>query len=35
MALAGPGVTAHVEEAREVLEVGCGIGVGPVDIARE
>ncbi len=24
----------HVEEAREVLEVGCGIGVGPALIAR-
>jgi SAM-dependent methyltransferase len=24
----------HVEDAREVLEVGCGIGVGPVNLAR-
>lgn len=24
----------HVEEAREILEVGCGIGVGPVHAAR-
>jgi len=24
----------HVEEAREVLEVGCGIGVGPANLAR-
>jgi ubiquinone/menaquinone biosynthesis C-methylase UbiE len=25
----------HVEEAQEVLDVGCGIGVGPVYIARQ
>ncbi len=24
----------HVEDAREVLDVGCGIGVGPVHVAR-
>ena len=25
----------HVEAAAEVLDVGCGIGVGPVDLARD
>ena len=25
----------HVEDAREILEVGCGIGVGPAHAARE
>jgi len=25
----------HIEEAREVLEIGCGIGVGPVRMARK
>jgi SAM-dependent methyltransferase len=25
----------HVDEAREVLEVGCGIGVGPANLARD
>ena len=25
----------HIEDAREVLNVGCGIGVGPAYIARE
>jgi SAM-dependent methyltransferase len=25
----------HVDQAREVLEVGCGIGVGPANLARD
>ena len=38
--MGGPGATkellalCHVDEAREVLEVGCGIGVGPANLAR-
>jgi ubiquinone/menaquinone biosynthesis C-methylase UbiE len=38
--MGGPGATkellalCHVDEAREVLEVGCGIGAGPANLAR-